>query len=398
MKKYFIIILTVTILSGFQIWARAIEVEPLGVEIHGFVSQGFLKSTSYNYLASDSNRGSFQFNEIGLNFNKKVTPNLRIGAQFFARDLGDAANNKVTLDWALGDYRFRDWLNVRAGRIKLPRGIYNEIRDQDMLRGPIILPQGIYEELNRDTLIAVNGAGLYGYAPLSAAGSLEYQALAGTTNIDPDSGTGKNMNAGLRGEATAGSVQARNIYAGSLKWNTFLDGLSLKCTGNWMEMSAPITYLAGPLAGQTDQMTAKTSEAIFSLEYIWKDLALNAEYYMRRQEAEFLLRAPSTTKAESYYVLASYRLLQPLEIGGYYSVYYPNIENRDGAKRLITPETHNAWMKDAAAFIRFDVSSFTTVKLEAHYVEGTAQVLYQDNPARVDNYWWYFAAKATFSF
>ena len=36
------------------------------VDIHGFVSQGFLNSNDYNYLGNSSD-GSFKFTEAGLN-------------------------------------------------------------------------------------------------------------------------------------------------------------------------------------------------------------------------------------------------------------------------------------------------------------------------------------------
>ena len=89
--------------------------------------------------------------------------------QLFSRDLGDAANNKINLDWAYADYRQWDWLGLRIGRVKLPIGLYNETRDMDMLRTCIVLPQGIYNELERDNLIALNGMGLYGHVDMKWA-------------------------------------------------------------------------------------------------------------------------------------------------------------------------------------------------------------------------------------
>jgi len=37
------------------------------VAIHGFISQGYLKSDHNDFLA-ETEKGSFQFNEMGLNF------------------------------------------------------------------------------------------------------------------------------------------------------------------------------------------------------------------------------------------------------------------------------------------------------------------------------------------
>ena len=62
--------------------------------------------------------GTFEFNEFGINFGKELTDKLRVSIQFFSKDLGSYGNNKVVLDYAFGDYRWKDWLGVRAGLLK----------------------------------------------------------------------------------------------------------------------------------------------------------------------------------------------------------------------------------------------------------------------------------------
>ncbi len=59
------------------------------VDIHGFISQGYIKSSEYNYIVSDSEDGSFQFNEFGINFTSNLTDDIHMGMQLIARDLGD---------------------------------------------------------------------------------------------------------------------------------------------------------------------------------------------------------------------------------------------------------------------------------------------------------------------
>ena len=111
--------------------------------IHGFVSQGFLKSSANNFLAQTSN-GTFQFNEIGVNVTYSALDNLRFGAQLLSRDLGNVGNNGVLIDWALVDYSWQDWLGIRAGKIKMPLGFYNEYRDLDLARTNIFLPPDFF--------------------------------------------------------------------------------------------------------------------------------------------------------------------------------------------------------------------------------------------------------------
>jgi hypothetical protein len=57
------------------------------IDVHGFASQGFIKTNANNYLAQ-SKRGSFEFTEVGINFTKELTDNLRLGIQLFSRRLG----------------------------------------------------------------------------------------------------------------------------------------------------------------------------------------------------------------------------------------------------------------------------------------------------------------------
>ena len=135
------------------------------VDIHGFVSQGYLQSSDYNFFQADTEDGTYEFNEFAINFSSSVTDNLRIGMQFLSRDLGTLGNNKIEVDWAFADYAFRNWLGLRVGRVKKPEGIFNQYRDIDATRTCIFLPPGIYQEDLREATIAVNGMGIYGTLP-----------------------------------------------------------------------------------------------------------------------------------------------------------------------------------------------------------------------------------------
>ena len=58
--------------------------------------------------------------------------------QLLGRKFGSERDPSVVVDWAYGDYRWRDQLGLRAGRIKLPYGLYNQERDVDMLRTSVL--------------------------------------------------------------------------------------------------------------------------------------------------------------------------------------------------------------------------------------------------------------------
>src|SRR5258706_11549151 len=81
------------------------------VAVHGFASQGFIKTTKNNYLAN-SERGSFEFTEVGLNFTKELTERFRVGVQLFGRKLGPVGGYSAQFDWFYLGYRFADWLGL----------------------------------------------------------------------------------------------------------------------------------------------------------------------------------------------------------------------------------------------------------------------------------------------
>ncbi len=156
------------------------------LQINGFVSQGYMESSNNNFLDPGSQDGTFEINEIGLTFNAPITDKLRIGAQLLSRDLGPDGNNDLSLDWAFGDYRVTDWFGVRAGKLKLPVGLYNETRDSDFLRAMAFLPQSVYDEMQRGFMTAGYGGAVYGNVPAGGIGDFDYQVFYGQIQVDED--------------------------------------------------------------------------------------------------------------------------------------------------------------------------------------------------------------------
>ena len=87
-------------------WMLAVVLSPLPavaqglsdeIQVHGLVSQGYMRSTDNNYLANTAD-GTFEFNEAIVNFSTQVSENLRVGLQLLSRDLGKEGNNSVTPD------------------------------------------------------------------------------------------------------------------------------------------------------------------------------------------------------------------------------------------------------------------------------------------------------------
>jgi hypothetical protein len=372
-----------------------------GVQVHGFLSQGFMVTT-HNDFIKDSSKGTFQFNEIGINFSKDLTDKLRVGVQFFSRDMGDVDNNRIVVDWAFADYRLKDYLGFRLGIIKRPTGFYNEYRDVDSLRTWILLPGEIYPEEYRESALSTQGLGLYGKVGLKKAGSLDYQFQVGTTNIPSDQARGKQLaDFGFN----VSQFDVKSVVVGSLIWNTPLSGFRMGTTSSRYDLDIEnvTNQKFGPYAGIPLTLKYKQYTTTFSGEYTHQNLTLMAEFmrsdgydkeYFRGGPADGSLFANGYTPSSGWYLGGTYRFKKWFEAGSYYGQFYPNLTKKPESG-LSTPNYF--WSKDWALSSRFDINEHFTIKAEGHFFNGTALFPRRLNPNPVENSF-LFALKASFNF
>ena len=324
------------------------------LELHGFASQGFLLTTANNYLANSS-RGSFEFSEVGLNFTLPATDRLRLGLRLFSRQLGPIGDYRATFDWYYLDYHWRDWLGIRAGRVKLPFGLYNDSSDIDSARTAVLLPQSIYPAQNRDFLLAQTGAEIYGYQHLGAVGALDYRLYAGTIFLDLKQQPGSPI--------TVLNLDVPYVVGGRVLWGLPIEGLRLGASLQALRLD---TDLRVPSASGPIQLKIPATLWVASAEYVVRELVFAVEYSRWLVKAESSrpdVFPNSSTTSERAYALASYRVNSWLQAGTYYSLFFPNVDRRGGR------ETRQ---NDLALSFRFDVNAFWLIKVEGHYLHGTA--------------------------
>jgi hypothetical protein len=95
-------------------------------QVHGFASQGYALSDQNNYLTMKTSKGSFAFTDGGLNVSTSFGDKFRVGAQGYVRDIGQLGGGRFSVDWAFGDYKFKDWFGVRAGKVKSVLGLFTD--------------------------------------------------------------------------------------------------------------------------------------------------------------------------------------------------------------------------------------------------------------------------------
>lgn len=374
--------------------------EPDDLQVHGFVSQGYIKTTQHNYLGqTERDQGSFDFTEVGINFTKPLGDKLRVGLQIFAHDLGPLGNYAPQLDWYYLDYRAFDWLGIRAGKTKLPWGLYNESNDIDSGRVPVLLPQSVYPVSSRESLFAQTGGELYGDVSLGAAGSLEYRAYGGTIFLNVE-----DVSAQLRG------YDIPYDAGGRLMWHPPLEGLQLGGSFQALRLDfdlaiTPEQTMAYEMQGQLPDDFDGVVRAripiklwVASLEYQWQRLWLAAEYMRSYFDYEINLLLPETKVVnQGGYLMASYQVTPWFTPGVYYSATFPNFRAKRPAGADQNPRS--SYQHDVALTLRYDITPNWLVKLEGHYMHGTAALSSALNGGRpldsLGENWGVFLVKTT---
>lgn len=362
------------------------------IQLGGFASQGFLINSGNNDYLGETSEGTFDFREYGVNASWSKG-RFRVGGQVFAQELGAYGNDKIKLDWAVVDYQAKQWLGFRAGRVKMPRGLYNEALDVDSIRPFVLLPQSVYDARLRDFNSALNGGMVYGNVGLRKLGSLDYKAFYGEIPMTVNSGAGDYLNTGLAAQNLA--IGMDHAWGGSVFWNTPISGLRAGYSySEFGELQTTRRVTFGP----TTYTYTKTADAyqrhLVSLEYSRGDWLFAAE--AGREDGDFVLVGfgPTTTrpaKIEYAYFSASRRINAWLELGTYVSY----SQDRQSTNPLLR-------QADYALSAKFDLRENLIFKLEGHYMNGAGKIFdtaAQPQPlANRDEEWALLAAKITYSF
>jgi len=329
------------------------------IQLHGFFSQGFTSSDTNNFLTMKSNSGSFAFTDGGMNISTKLTSRLRVGAQAYSRNIGELSNGRVELDWAYGDYRFTDWLGVRAGKVKTTLGLYNDTQDMEFLHTWAMLPQSFYPLDLRASNISHKGGDLYGEIPVKKLGTLDYTVYGGLRSDDPRGG----FRYGLADAGTPISAIDGYLMGADLRWAVPLEGLVIGTTVIKIQGGASAKLeAAGGLPIYADVLGRTFAHYI---EYQRNGLKLATEY--RRDIASYYFNTPFVPAASNdnraWYLSGSYRFHPRFEAGAYYSRFIADWD--------LDHSLPNNKINDTAITARFNLYKTNwNVKAEGHFISG----------------------------
>ncbi|MBI5800126.1 MAG: hypothetical protein HZA92_05280 [Verrucomicrobia bacterium] len=392
-------ILAGALLLGTTLLTRAaVTVGSTNVQIGGFFSQGYLKSSKNNH-PFEAKDGTWDFREMAVNVSTTIGTHLRVGAQGFAQKLGNYGRDEVLLDWANADYNFRPEFGVRAGRIKYPKGLYGEALDVDAIRPFIFLPNNIYSVVRRDFSASFDGAMFYGSLNAKQAGSFDYKLFYGDIAMSPKQGVADLFNnANLFAAPGVQSLSVEKVYGVAIDWSTPLSGLKIHASYSKLDQAvATGRFLAVPAL----PLRAEVSPAYTTVgaEYTRGDWTLAAEYmhedgpvaYQTQPASVFSVARQYGTR--NYYASVARRFGEKWELGAYYA----KAKNAHPAATDPEPARH---LDDWAFAIRYNVNEHVIVKAEFHTIDGRYNVINTPrtpNPTLADSmsFW---ALKTTFVF
>jgi hypothetical protein len=349
---------------------------PEEIELHGFLTQGFFHSSDNNFFGQSDDGISPGLTEIGLNASYQPFARLRFAAQGLYRRAGDVDRGSVRLDYGLADLTLLNYetgkIGVRAGRIKIPFGLYNETRDVPFTHPTILLPQGIYFDRSRSLLLSADGGSFY------AEQRTRYGDFAFKFNIGMPLGPHKEIQTIVLGSGdAAGRLEGEPAIATQLTYE--INGGEAIFAVSYMDLE--LNY--HPAAGETLRAsTAHIQPLMFSAQYNGEKFTLTGEYNYRWNT--FGAFAPAGKFiTESWYVQGSYQVLPKLQATVRYDVIYMDKDDKrgDGAA-FLGYERHTAFANDWMVGLRWDITPSWMLRADYHRIHGTTVLSQADNPDR----------------
>lgn len=398
--------------------------------VRGTISVTSSYSDKYDYLGETAGRVSLNQVDVILNSGHRFENGLRVGAQLYAYRIGSF--NDLALDFANADYRFGTAFGLRAGRNKLPLGLYNDAQDLDQIRVFASLPIAFYPKTLRAITSSFDGGLAYGAFDFGRVGAVEYQVFGGwkesIAGATPFVRGISNLTQTQRWEVPGGT------YGASVAYETPLTGLRLvysyarfpkndlpgvlnhssEMRGSALTIVSMVNQFLGPGAWDKSGLFAGTPASttgadvafrVIGAEYNVGDFAFAAEYKLldikdgvSRVPAFALIGQPSVTRFASqsvyYYGMASWQAKSWLGLGTYYS-YSHSDRNNPATRRSPTATSH-----DYAIAATVGLTNWWLAKLEYHFIDGVNFVngAGDNNRTTSSAKWNYVVLKTTLSF
>lgn len=232
------------------------------LSIYGYGHQAYMRTNDNAYLEADK-KGDWGYGALALVIAATLDDKTKVWMH-----LHNTAE-RTRMDWAYVDRQVSANLALRAGQIKMPVGLYNEIRDIKYLQLSTLIP-ALYQEATRITDEAYRGIGLT-YNHDVGAGGLSWDGYVGQV-VDLEIVSG-----------TAANEKMRRLVGGRVTYSTPVDGLR---------------FMASAYDGKVEKtggIEGSRRTWVLSADYKANNFDLKAEYALMKflaRRARLITRKP----------------------------------------------------------------------------------------------------------
>jgi hypothetical protein len=399
LKRYRLTNYALSFLCLLSASVNAFAEEEVDWEFNGFITQGYVWTDENNFYGNSEN-GSADFRELGINSAVRLSDNLIVTGQLMSRKAGAVDDGTPSVDYALLDYRLaeKQWghVGVRLGRIKNPFGFYNTTRDVAFTRPSMILPQSLYFDKARNLELSSDGGMLYGLA-LFDAGRIKSELVIGEPRKDI------NVEYAYLNKDWPGSFEGSEGYLWRTEYSTndysFIAAFTY---GNFkLDFEVPGTPgLGAPGNGGVD-----IDVSALSLQYNLDRWSITGEYF--RQDISWgslggVYGLNPENESEAFYLQLEHRFSPEVSMFLRRDILYIDMDDRDGLKTqaLFGRPAHTQYGRDWTLGVGWEPNRDWLFRAEWHKVKGTAWLAVQDNPddsKHIEN-WNMLSLQATYRF
>jgi hypothetical protein len=336
---------------------------PESVQVHGFLSQGFIHTSDNNFFGHSDDSLSTDFRELGINGSWNALPDLQLAMQVVWHDAGQTDEAGLRIDYGLANYNLLSTestlLAIRAGRVVTPLGFYNETRDVAATRPSILLPQSIYFDRNRNLALSADGGYLYG-EHRTEFGDFSFNfGLVIPRTDDPEF-----VNTILRGES--GNLEGDTSWVARVGYES--PGSEVRLAVTYADFLSDFHSSEQPL----NQGSFHFNPLILSAQYNAEKWSLTAEYALRRTRLDFFQLSDIGFTGQSYYIQGAYRFTDKLEGLVRYDELVQDLDDQYGYRyptRLGPPFSRYA--RDWTFGLRYEILPSLLMSAEYHHINGT---------------------------
>lgn len=378
------------------------------IQIHGFATQGLIFTTDNNFYGN-SDHGSADFTELGINANAQLAPKMRLAGQLLSRHAGDMDDGSLRVDYALLDIKLiassQGNLGLYLGRVKSPLGLYNETRDVGHTRSSVFTQQAIYFDKVRDLTMSADGIHFYGEYFL-ANGTLLLQAGIGYPLPDD------NVEQTYLGQNWTGNIEANQpALAGRImyehdggRWIVALSGASLELDFkagasdplNSGKLEIDYTILSTQFNGEKWQFTAEGAiqkSNFIGLGSLYNDADVKPLSFTLEAKYRFTSKWQAFIRSETFY------LDKEDKYGHLANEKLQLLNNTSFGGQLPIPPSYNRYSQAWIVGGRWDINNNLMAAADYHIIKGGAILSGADNDMNTTTkYWDMFAISVSYRF